>query len=104
MDRSSFNKICGVVGAVLGFVCLVIALSSCASIASISRDTVGKVIVFFWVIVPPIFFWIDWVGFYGQIPAGDRDFVKHTHDLSRNIWLALVVLLSFLFNIKVGGG
>jgi hypothetical protein len=40
-------------------------------------------------ILPADFFWIDWVCFSNELTdEASRDFAKHTHDLSRNIWIA----------------
>jgi hypothetical protein len=37
------------------------------------------------------------------LPPGDpeREVAKHTHDLSRNIWVALVAVLAILFAVKM---
>ena len=32
---------------------------------------------------------------------GKRERIKHLHDLSRNIWVALVVILVILFDVKL---
>lgn len=55
----------------------------------------------FWIFVPPLFFWIDWVFFCNGLQADEREIAKHTHDLSRNIWLALVAILGYVVIGKV---
>ena len=51
----------------------------------------------FWMLLPPVYFWLDWL--YWTAP-GDREMTVHTHDLARNIWLALVVALAAILEIK----
>jgi hypothetical protein len=63
----------------------------------LTEDATGKVLVAAWAILPPAFFWIDWVGFCSTLTADERDIAKHTHDLARNIWLGLLGVLSFGF-------
>ena len=50
----------------------------------------GKVLVVVWALAPPVFFWVDWVVFCRGLTAEEKNVAKHTHDLSRNIWLALI--------------
>jgi hypothetical protein len=46
----------------------------------------------------------EWVYYRDQITAkDDRDELQHTHDLARNVWLALVVVLVVLFNLEWPG-
>jgi hypothetical protein len=54
-------------------------------------------LIAFWVLIPPVYFWLDWL--YMTAPA-DREMTVHTHDLARNIWLALVVVLAGILEIK----
>jgi hypothetical protein len=68
---------------------------------NLNHDQLRNLVIGFWAIVPPLFFWIDWVMF---LPGeADREVAKHTHDLSRNIWLALVVTLALIFEVKLPG-
>jgi hypothetical protein len=61
------------------------------------RESVGYVILGAWVIGPPVWFWTEWVFLSdGQNPER----LKHTHDLARNIWLALVVVLAVILGVK----
>jgi len=66
----------------------------------LSHKQLGLVLVGIWVFFPPIFFWIDWVCFSNELTdEASRDFAKHTHDLSRNIWIAFAAILAYLFEI-----
>jgi hypothetical protein len=56
-------------------------------------------VVGFWVLVPPVWFWFEWYYLCRQLPLGERDRIKHLHDLARNIWLALVAVLVVLFGL-----
>lgn len=59
-------------------------------------------ILAFWVIVPPVWFWVDWVFLCDGLRPEKLDQIKHTHELARNIWLAMVSVLAYQFRIKVG--
>ena len=63
----------------------------------------GSYIVGFWTIAPPIYFWFDWAYLCEGSDKTTLDQVKTTHDLSRNIWVALVALLTVMFKLKVLG-
>jgi len=68
-----------------------------------THDQLGKVVIGFWGLVPPLFFWVDWVWLCSYLGADDpeREVAKHTHDLSRNIWIAFTAILTVLFAIKI---
>ena len=57
-------------------------------------------LVFLVLFLPPIFLWWDWVHFCDDLDDRAKDDAKHTHDLARNIWLALTVILIALFDMK----
>ena len=79
----------------------------------------GLWIVALWTIVPPLYFWADWVYLCRPVPKDGRaqganqtgvgekdklaflDDVKTMHDFSRNIWLALVAVLTVMFQVKL---
>lgn len=61
-------------------------------------------IVFFWVLVPPVWLWCEWKWVCYQMSNDDREYLKHFHDLARNVWLALVLVLCVLFKIKLSVG
>jgi hypothetical protein len=85
---------------------LVLALASLGAAwllrTSIYRISWGYPLVAAWVAIPPVYFLLEYV----LLPpsAGFEDErVRHMHDLGRNIWLALVVLLANLLNITWPG-
>jgi len=57
-----------------------------------------------WTLIPPMYFWFDWEYLCKNIPKNERDQevarVTHTHELARNVWLALVVVLAYAFGVK----
>ena len=59
----------------------------------------GAVIVAVWAILPPAFFWWDWVHYLQHEPADSeaRKIAEHTHDLARNMWLGLLALVTLGF-------
>jgi hypothetical protein len=65
----------------------------------LDHDAWGKLIVAVWAVLPPVFFWVDWVKYCGYMhPSNpEREVAKHTHDLARNIWLGLLAVLTFSF-------
>ncbi|HXU47072.1 MAG TPA: hypothetical protein VN783_16200 [Thermoanaerobaculia bacterium] len=66
---------------------------------------VGPTVVGFWVLVPPIWFWSEWVVFSSKMnDPREREHVQHLHDLSRNVWLALIAILIALFDLKIFSG
>jgi len=66
-----------------------------------THEELGKLLIGFWALGPPLFFWFDWfwLGLYAD--ETEREIAKHTHDLSRNIWIALVAILTVLFAINL---
>ena len=55
-----------------------------------------------WTLLPPIFFWVDWTFFCDDLDKDELAAVKHTHDLARNIWLALIGVLVVLLKFQGG--
>jgi hypothetical protein len=52
----------------------------------------------FWAFVPPVWFFVEYV--YWPPAAGhEDDRAKHLHDLARNIWLALIVVLATIMDV-----
>ena len=62
-------------------------------------EGVAKSILAFWVLMPPVFFWAEWMLFGKKFTEDERDRVKHYHEVARNMWVALVVLLSAYMKI-----
>jgi len=101
MERDGFNLLGGSLAAAFCVVSLVLGILF--QIQLITQSWVGGVTLAIWALGPPIFFWCDWV-FFLPADAADREVAKHTHDLSRNIWLGLIGILAVLFNVKFSGG
>ena len=63
----------------------------------------GYILLGLWVIVPPIWFFCEYLK---EFPKGhDRDQseverLKHLQDLARNIWLAQIILLTSIMGVK----
>jgi hypothetical protein len=98
--RFWFNLICGTTAAIGAVASLLFALRYFGTQDVARRKELGQLIIGFWVLIPPIFFWVDWVFFCRGLSAQALDGAKHTHELSRNIWLALIVALIAAFEIK----
>lgn len=98
MSRGTFNWIFGTISGLLALVSLYAALPA-SSLFGLSGKGLGRVLVALWVLGPPVFFWVDWVVFCRDLSKDEKDAAKHTHDLSRNIWLALVAVLAVAFNL-----
>ncbi|WP_435016612.1 hypothetical protein TA3x_004185 [Tundrisphaera sp. TA3] len=99
--HQKFNLWMGSIAAVAGIASLAIGVyfQSSASPTNFQKS-LGQGIVGAWAILPPIFFWYDWCYLsYGD--KDDREFQKETHNLARNIWLALIVVLGVMFDIKL---
>ena len=103
MTKSRYNWIIGVSSAVLGPISLYIALKPSIVFDFCSRACIGKSMLAFWLLIPPVFFWLDWVVFSRNFTPPQREVARHTHDLSRNVWLALVASLVVIFGLTLGG-
>jgi hypothetical protein len=100
MSRNIFNWACGILSVLIAVWSLKMGLGEESTLFSLNHKHTGYVLLAFWGLVPPAFFWVDWVFFCRGMTTPDRDIAKHTHDLSRNIWLALIALLAILFGIN----
>jgi hypothetical protein len=102
--RKDYNKWGGIIGVVLAALSLIFALVPLLRtfvIVHFPQKIFEYIIVGFWVLVPPMFFWFDWVVLCPYLHLGDTELeqVAHTHELSRNIWLAVIVLLGATFGL-----
>jgi hypothetical protein len=100
LTRDQFNKLWGVIGALCAAISLGLGLK-------LINWTVDKqLILALWVAIPPLFFFCDWIK-YGPEPKEENaaliESISHTHDLARNIWLALIVILTVLYEIPFPG-
>lgn len=57
-------------------------------------------VVGFWILAPPIWFFLEWFYLCEGLPKDQLEWISHTHDLARNIWLALVAVLTVLLEIQ----
>ena len=64
-------------------------------------STLFHLVVALWVLVPPAWFSFEWVRLSPALHGEDLDRLKHQHDLTRNMWLALVAVLAALFGISI---
>ena len=97
--RKRFMDFGSIAGLLLAFISVLIGVLDCSTVLDIPNG-LAFLIVGFWVIVPPVFLWLDWILYCLKI--GDerfRDDAQHTHNLARNIWLALVLILVSLFDL-----
>lgn len=65
-----------------------------------------KWIVAGWVIVPPVWFWLEWLMFPTNAIEKKRsewENMVQGHDVCRNMWLAAVVVFAMLLKVQPGG-
>jgi hypothetical protein len=112
MTRKTYNKVFGWVGGLFAIASLLMGIASRFQVQPFNQPYVAMLVVGSWALVPPIFFWVDWVWFFEHgddkavvTPehAARRDIAKHSHDLGRNIWLGLLAILYVLFALKLPG-
>jgi len=60
----------------------------------------GYILIVFWVLAPPVWFWVEWVFLNDPQDEPKTGLLKHTHELARNIWVALVIVLTAILGIK----
>lgn len=89
--------------AVFGIWSLCKALDQTSTFMSLDHRALGRLLIGIWGLVPPIFFWVDWVYLCRHLTKEQSEIAMHTHDLGRNVWLALVAVLAVLFELKVPG-
>jgi len=105
ITRAGFNKFFTIVSILAGLISLGLGLANSFNVFGSFPKASGPYVVFIWVLLPPIFFWFDWVAFSSELNTDTkRDFAKHTHDLGRNIWIAFAGILAYLFGIHLGVG
>ena len=104
MSRADYNWYFRRLSIVVGFASVLLGLASSFKLGPSGLKAIGPFVVGIWVLFPPIFFWIHWVWFSDELKTQQtQDFVKHSHDLSRNIWIALAGILAYLFGIPLPG-
>jgi len=77
------------------------AVKSQEDVKSLTRTGKWKVaILLFWMVLPPIWFWFEYVGLYRYDNEDQReklDEFKYTQDVASKIWIALVTALTILY-------
>lgn len=64
------------------------------------KETVGYGLLGLWALIPPIWFFLEWVLLCKDVGKNESDRIKHLHDLARNIWLALIVVLAAIMGVE----
>jgi hypothetical protein len=67
------------------------------------NSAAGYVLVAFWSLAPPLWFFFEWVLLCPALPEAERTRIQHSHDLGRNVWIAYVIVLAVLADIKWPG-
>lgn len=100
-DKNSRWKWVGLAGGTLlsiGIISLVIMLNP--TLANWNDRLLAKLALIFTAILPPIWFWIEYCMIWRVMAENNRPSLeefKYGHEVSRNIWLAFVGLLSALY-------
>jgi hypothetical protein len=100
MNRDKVVTALALVSGMAGFASVCVAVLHRANILTVCNPLKPS-IVGVWVLLPPIWFWVEWVWVSRQIDEKERERIKHMHDLARNIWIALLAILVGLFDIDV---
>jgi hypothetical protein len=63
------------------------------------QKSVARVILIFWSILPPIYFWVEYFIIWktSEKKSPTLDEFKHGQEICRNIWLAFVLLFAGLY-------
>ena len=113
MTRAQFNERFGWLAGILAIVSLAMGIACQSEVEPFCKPYIGMIVIGCWALGPPVFFWVDWVVYFNHGSTDEavstaakgayRDIAKHTHDLSRNIWLGLLAILYVLFRLKLPG-
>lgn len=74
-----------------------------AGVALEQRKTRSYLLLAFWVLVPPVWFFFEFQYLHPDIyPQNSFELsrVEHSQDLARNVWLAFVVVLAVALGVK----
>ncbi len=69
-------------------------------------EDIKKVLIGFWIIVPPFWLWFEFCYLYERgITPFSRDFekYKYSQELSKNLWLAITAILLLVYFGKLPG-
>ena len=64
---------------------------------TLDKNQIVRLLFTIWLVTPPFLMLIDWVLFCGNYDLVRLDIVRHTHGLTRNIWIGALGLLVLLF-------
>jgi hypothetical protein len=64
----------------------------------------NQLVVAGWTLIPPIWFWVHWYKCPYDPASPKWERMTHGHEVSRNLWVALVIILAVLFDIHWPGG
>ncbi len=64
------------------------------------KEPWGFVLLALWVAAPPVWFLTEY-SFWPPIGAAEDERTRHMHDLSRNIWLALLAILAITMGLDL---
>jgi hypothetical protein len=62
----------------------------------------GYVMIGIWAIAPPVWFFLEYA-WWPPAQGHEDERARHFHDLARNIWLALIVILAVLMGVPWPG-
>lgn len=63
--------------------------------------TFNAVIVALWTLGTPVYFWWEWYHFPKEkLGTNDWESFTHGHEVSRNIWIAYIVILAALLDVS----
>jgi hypothetical protein len=92
------------VSSALAVASLALAIRSRWWPSAADRQAWAYAVVGLWVICPPLWFWVEWSFLTSGLSRHELEDMKHTHEVSRNIWLAFVVVLAVIFGVRWPGG
>jgi hypothetical protein len=102
MTRRIYVAVGAVAALTLSTLTLTVVLDDAIVVGSLTSEQLDLALIAGWLLIPPLFFWVDWVWFCRYLPhdSPERRTISHTHSLSRNIWAAFVALLILLFCLQ----
>lgn len=54
-------------------------------------------------LLPPIWFWFEWAFLCDKAKSEEESRLIHTHELARNVWLGLAIVIGFILGIDFSG-
>ena len=99
--RTTVIKRISIISGASAVVSLILA-SLLRTVWCFAKSPWGYVLLTIWVIAPPLWFFLEYL--WWPPAAGHADErTRHFHDLARNLWLALVVILGVIMEIPFPG-